>query len=107
VTTNWKRPGTALAAAAWIAVCAYLYLAWPSLAALLETLAPPGADPIVRIPRVAFPASGLLAVLGLVAKDRCCRRRSRSRSTRWSEHRRSLCSRSCCIPSFPSNAIAA
>jgi hypothetical protein len=54
-----------------VAVSAYLYFAWPSLAALLGTLVPPGAEPLVRLPRVAFPALGLLAVLGLVAKDRC------------------------------------
>jgi hypothetical protein len=73
VTTNWKRPGTTVAAAAWVAVCAYLYLAWPSLVALLGTLVPPGAEPLIRIPRVVFPALGLLTVLGLVAKDRCLR----------------------------------
>ena len=70
MTTNWKKPGTALAATAWVAVCAYLYLAWPSLTALLGTLVPPGAESIVRVPRIVFLAFGLFAVLGLMAKDR-------------------------------------
>ncbi|MGH7338279.1 MAG: hypothetical protein ACREI7_11910, partial [Myxococcota bacterium] len=70
MTTRWKKPGTAIAAAAWVAVCAYLYLAWPSLAALLETLVPPGGEPLVRIPRAAFPVLALIAVFGLVLKDR-------------------------------------
>ena len=73
MTTRWKRPGTALATTAWVAVCAYLYFAWPSLSALLETLTPPGGEPLVRVPRVAFPALGLLAALGLILKDRCLR----------------------------------
>jgi hypothetical protein len=73
VTKRWKAPGTAIAASAWIAICAYLYLAWPSLAALIETLVPPGGESLVRVPRVAFPALGLLAVFGLILKDRCLR----------------------------------
>ena len=75
MTTSWKIRGTAVAAAAWLSVCAYLYLAWPSLAALLETLRSP--SPIVRcfiaLPRAAFPTFGLLAVLGLAVKDRWLR----------------------------------
>jgi len=69
VATRWKKPGTAIAAIAWIAVCAYFYLAWPSLTALLATLdsIPPA---LVRVPRVAFPILGLLAAIGLEAKDR-------------------------------------
>jgi hypothetical protein len=67
--------GTALAAAAWIAVCAYLYFAWPSLAALLETLGPPSAGVrwLIAVPRIAFPAVGGVAVLGLALKDRWLR----------------------------------
>jgi hypothetical protein len=75
VATRWKKPGTAIAAIAWVAVCAYLYLAWPSLAALLETFRSP--SPAVRwliaLPRGAFLALGLLAVLGLALKDRWLR----------------------------------
>jgi hypothetical protein len=73
VATRWKKPGTAIAAAAWVAVCIYLYFAWPSLAALLGTVVPPGGAPPVRGPRLAFPTLGLLAVFGLIAKDRCLR----------------------------------
>jgi hypothetical protein len=75
VTTRWKRPGTAIAATAWVAICAYLYLAWPSLTALLETLGSPpaGLAWLVHLPRVAFATMGPLAVLGLVIKDRWLR----------------------------------
>jgi hypothetical protein len=75
VATRWKKPGTAIAAIAWIAVCAYLYLAWPSLAALLETLrsTSSGVRWLIALPRVAFLALGLLAVLGLALKDRWLR----------------------------------
>jgi hypothetical protein len=77
VATRWKKPGTAVSATAWVAVCAYLYLAWPSLAALLELLgsATVGAPWLIRVPRVAFLALALLAVLGLVLKDRWLRPR--------------------------------
>ncbi len=71
--TNWKKPGTAIAATAWVAVCAYLYFAWPSLAALLEILALPGVEPFTLLPRAAFIVVGLLAMLGLILKDRCLR----------------------------------
>ena len=69
MTTSWKKPGTVIAAAAWAAACTYLYLAWPSLTALLATLdsIPPA---LVRVPRIAFPVLGLLAAVGLQAKDR-------------------------------------
>jgi hypothetical protein len=75
VTTNWKKTGTAAAAATWVAVCAYLYLAWPSLAALIESLRPSssGGRWLIALPRVAFLALGLLAVLGLALKDRWLR----------------------------------
>jgi hypothetical protein len=77
VATRWKKPGTAIAAIAWIAVCAYLYLAWPSLAALLETIrsTSPAVRWLIALPRVAFLAFGLLAVLGLALKDRWLRAR--------------------------------
>jgi hypothetical protein len=68
-----NRTFTAISAAAWVAACGYLYFAWPSLAALLEAIVTPGAEPLVRLPRLAFPALGLLAVSGLVLKDRCLR----------------------------------
>ena len=75
MTTTWKARATALSAIAWIAVSAYLYLAWPSLAALLEVLCP--ATPLVRgviaAPRIAFPVFALVAVLGLALKDRWLR----------------------------------
>jgi hypothetical protein len=75
VATRWKKPGTAVAAIAWIAFCAYLFLAWPSLAALLETLrsTSSGVRWLIALPRVAFLALGLLAVLGLALKDRWLR----------------------------------
>jgi len=75
MTTRWKRPGTAIAAAAWATVCAYLYFAWPSLTALLETLdsVPPLARWLIRAPRIALLALGLLAVIGLNLKDRFMR----------------------------------
>ncbi len=75
VISKWKKPGTAIAAIAWIAVCAYLYVAWPSLTALLQTLDPPSAGVrwLIHLPRVAFLALGLLAVLGLTLKDRWLR----------------------------------
>ena len=73
MTTRWKKPGTAITGAAWVVVCAYLYFAWPSLAALLETLAPPGAGPALDVPRAAFPAIAVVATLGLALKDRWLR----------------------------------
>jgi len=75
MTTRCKRPSTAIAATAWAAVCVYLAFAWPSLAALLETLGmvPPRLRWLVRVPSVAFPALGLLAVIGLNLKDRFLR----------------------------------
>jgi hypothetical protein len=71
-----NRTFTAISAAAWVAACGYLYFAWPSLVALLEAIASPGAEPLVRLPRLAFPALGLLAVSGLLWKDRCLRSRT-------------------------------
>ena len=67
--------GTAIAAGTWVAVCTYLYFAWPSLVALLEILGPPTAAGhcLVRVPRPAFPAIALLAIVGLVLKDRWLR----------------------------------
>jgi hypothetical protein len=75
VTTRCKQTGTAITAAAWIAVCAYLYVAWPSLAALLETLESPSVKVhwLIHLPRVVFPALGWLAVIGLTIKDRWLR----------------------------------
>lgn len=72
---RWKKPGTAVAALAWVAVCAYLYRAWPSLVALLELLGSTAASAswLIPVPRVAFPALALLAVLGLSLKDRWLR----------------------------------
>jgi len=71
VTTRWKKPGTAIAATAWIAACSYLHFAWPSLAPLLETLdSSPGIQRIARVPRIAFLVSGLVVALALKAKDR-------------------------------------
>jgi len=63
--------GTAIAAGTWVAVCAYLYFAWPSLAALLELLGSTAAEGqgLVRVPRAAFPAIALIAILGLALKD--------------------------------------
>ncbi|MGH7821128.1 MAG: hypothetical protein ACREQ9_15290 [Candidatus Binatia bacterium] len=70
-----KKPGTAIAATAWIAVCAYLYVAWPSLTALIETVGsiPPSVQRLIHLPRVAFLAVGLLAVFSLTIKDRWLR----------------------------------
>lgn len=67
-----KKPGTAIAATAWIAVCAYLYVAWPSLTALMETVGsiPSSVAWLIHFPRVAFVALGLLATVGLTLKDR-------------------------------------
>ena len=72
MATRWKTHGTAIAAIAWVAVCAYLYLAWPTLAATLETLRSPSTIVrwLIALPRAAFPTFGLLAVLGLALKDR-------------------------------------
>ena len=67
--------GSAIATGTWVAVCAYLYFAWPSLAALLDVLGSTAAEDqwSARVPRVAFPAIALLAALGLVFKDRWLR----------------------------------
>jgi hypothetical protein len=75
VATRWKKRGTAIAAFAWVAVCAYLSLAWPTLAALLDTLGSPSSVVrwLVALPRIAFLTIGLLAVLGLALKDRWLR----------------------------------
>jgi hypothetical protein len=66
---------TAIAAGAWISVCAYLYFAWPSLAALLEVLGslPPSVRWLSRLPRAAFIAVALFAMLVLAVKDRWLR----------------------------------
>ena len=47
----------------------------PSLAALVDTLdsVPAAVDRLIHLPRVAFLALGLLAVLGLTLKDRWLR----------------------------------
>ena len=71
MTTKWT--GTALAASAWIAVCAYLYAVWPSLAALIEIAGPAPVQPLVQVPRIAFLALGLCAGCGLFLKDRWLR----------------------------------
>jgi hypothetical protein len=70
-----KKPGTAIAAAAWLVVSAYLYLVLPSLVALVDTLdsVPSAVDRLIHLPRVAFLALGLSAVLGLTLKDRWLR----------------------------------
>jgi hypothetical protein len=72
VHSRWKRPGTSVAIAAWLAVWAYLFAIWPSLTALFESLgAPPsGVERLLRLPRAAFVALGLATALGLTAKDR-------------------------------------
>ena len=71
MTTRWKQGGTAIAATAWIAACGYLYFAWPSLTALIETLdRGHGVRRLVLLPRIAFLGFGLVAVLGLTVKDR-------------------------------------
>jgi hypothetical protein len=72
VTTRWKAPSTAIAATAWTAICAYLYLAWPSLTALIEAVASPSTSVrwVVDFPRGAIPVLGGFAVLGLALKDR-------------------------------------
>jgi hypothetical protein len=70
-----NRTFTAISAAAWVAVCSYLYLAWPSLAALLETLRSPSTVVLwlIALPPAAFLGLGLLAVLGLALRDRWLR----------------------------------
>ena len=72
MATKWKKRSTAIAAIAWVAICSYLHLAWPSLTALLVTLGSPSSIVwwLIRVPRVAFLTIGLLAVFGLVLKDR-------------------------------------
>ena len=69
---KWKRPGTAVAIAAWLAVWAYLYAIWPSLTALFESVgtAPSGVERLLCLPRVTFPVLCLVTALGLTAKDR-------------------------------------
>ena len=61
--------GTAISAAAWTAVCGYLYFAWPSLAALLELL-PVEMHGLARVPACAFLAIGSVTAIGLSLKDR-------------------------------------
>jgi hypothetical protein len=70
-----KKPGTAIAATAWLVVSAYLYFALPSLAALVDTLGsvPSAVSRLIHLPRVAFLALGLLAACGLTLKDRWLR----------------------------------
>ena len=70
-----KKPGTAIAATAWLVVSAYLYLVLPSLAALADTFdsVPSAVDRLIHLPRVAFLAWGLVAVIGLNLKDRWLR----------------------------------
>lgn len=70
-----KKPGTAIAATAWLVVSAYLYLVLPSLAALVDMLdsIPSAVDRLIHLPRVAFLALGLLAVFVLTLKDRWLR----------------------------------
>ena len=75
MATRWKKPGTAVAATAWAGVCAYLFCAWPSLVAVLEVLGSAVAEAqwLIRVPRAAFLAIGLITVLGLALKDRWLR----------------------------------
>jgi hypothetical protein len=70
--SKWKNPGTAIAAAAWLAVWAYLYAVWPSLTALFESLhtAPSGLERLLSLPRAAFLVLSLATVLSLRIKDR-------------------------------------
>ena len=70
-----KKPGTAIAASAWLVVSAYLYFMLPSLAALVDTLdsVPSAVDRLVHLPRAALLALGLLAGFGLTLKDRWLR----------------------------------
>jgi hypothetical protein len=72
---NLKKPGTAIAAIAWLVVSAYLYLVLPSLAALVDTLdsVPSALDRLIHLPRFAFLALGLFAACGLTLKDRWMR----------------------------------
>lgn len=67
-----SRAGTAISAVAWAVVCGYLCFAWPSLAALLEVL-PVETYGLTRMPASAFPAIGLVTVIGLSLKDRWLR----------------------------------
>jgi hypothetical protein len=66
-----KKPGTAIAAAAWLVVSAYLYFVLPSLVALVDTLdsVPSAVDRVIHLPRGAFLGFGALAVLALTLKD--------------------------------------
>jgi hypothetical protein len=70
-----KKPGTAVAATAWLVVSAYLYLVLPSLAALVDTFdsVPSAVDRLIHLPRVAFLALGWFAACGLTLKDRWLR----------------------------------
>jgi hypothetical protein len=54
-----KMLTTALVAAAWLAVCGYLYAWWPGLAAALD----------LHAPRTAVLALGVAAPIALRAKD--------------------------------------
>ena len=75
VIAKLKKPGTAIAATAWLAVSAYLYVVLPSLAALVDTLdsVPAAVDRLIHLPRVAFLSLGLFAACGLTLKDRWVR----------------------------------
>jgi cytochrome bd-type quinol oxidase subunit 2 len=66
------RLGTAIAACAWVVLCGYLYAWWPSLSAYLEMrdAVPPWAHCLARLPRLAFAALALCALLALRAKER-------------------------------------
>ena len=68
-----KPLGTAVAACVWILVCAYLYVEWPRLAAVLEILdssIPPWARSLAHLPKTAWLVWGLVIVIGLKIKDR-------------------------------------
>ena len=62
-----KQFTTGIAACAWLAVCLYLYLWWPGLAAALD----------LNLPRTALLALGLAAPIALRLKD-CWMRPSRA-----------------------------
>jgi hypothetical protein len=61
-----KALTTAISASAWVLVTAYLFDAWPGLAAALD----------VHLPRTAVLALGAAALVGLRVKDRWLRART-------------------------------
>jgi hypothetical protein len=62
-SSKLKALTTAIAASAWIGVCAYLYDAWPCLAGVLG----------IPLPRTVFLSLGPAAAIGLRVKDRWMR----------------------------------